>query len=346
MVDPQISITRRLTWSLTALVTVMLGGALGFYIIGGGAKWTPIDALYMSVITVTTVGYGEVHDLGQGGRVFAVFLILCGVGSFTYTITSVGNYLIAGELKGYLGQRRMEKNIEQLSEHFIVCGYGRMGQQVADDLRREKKPYVVVDRSEAAIDLARSNGDLALVGDAGEDDVLRQAGIERARALVTAIDDDAMNVMVVLSARALNDKLFIVARANHEGTESKLATAGANRVLWPYGISGRRLAQMALRPHVVEFLELVMHDEELELLLEEVIVAIGSPLQDCAIGAARIRGDTGATVLALRKRDGKMVVSPSADTVLHAGDIAVVLGTQEQLAKVRKLAYSREAGNA
>ena len=344
LTSSRVSIARRLANGLIALGGVMLGGAVGFYIIGGRSEWTIVDALYMSVITVTTVGFSEVHELGQAGRLFTIVLILSGVGAFMYMITSIGNYLIAGELRGFLEQRRMEKEIENLSGHFVVCSYGRMGQQVVDELRRENKPFVVVDRSEDAVARAREDGCLAIVGDAGDDDVLKQAGVLRARGLVAAIDDDASNVMVALTARALKEELFIVARANVEGTESKLMIAGANRVLWPYGLSGRRLAQMVLRPTVVEFLELVMHDEELELLLEELVVAIGSPLDNCAIGAARIREDTGATVLALRKREGKMIVSPPPDTILHAGDIAVALGTKEQLARLRQSVYPGSTG--
>ena len=337
---------QRLLRSLVVLACVVVAGAIGFYIVERGQGWTPIDALYMSVITVATVGFEEVHDLDQAGRLFTIILILCGVGAFTYTITSVGNYLIAGELQGLWEQRRMEKKIDHLSDHYIVCGFGRMGYQVADEFRREKKPLVVVDTSEEACDQARGEGFLALVGDAGDDEVLKSVGIERATGLVTSLDDDAMNLMVVLSARALNDKLFIVARANLMGTESKLVTAGANRVLWPYGLGGRRLAQMALRPYVVEFLELVMHDEELELLLEEVVVAIGSPLENAPLHSSQIRDETGgAMIVAVRQRDGKMLVAPRSDTVMRAGDIAVSLGTRDQLSRLRAVAHGTPTGD-
>ncbi|MFH1747020.1 MAG: potassium channel protein [Planctomycetota bacterium] len=339
MIVTQSGITQRLFKSLFVLGTVVMGGAVGYYLLEGQRGWTAIDAIYMSVITVATVGYGEVHDLDQTGRLFTVVLILCGVGAFTYTITSVGNYLIAGELKGIWDKRRMEKKIIQLNNHYIVCGFGRMGYQVADEFRRQKHDLVVVDRSEEAIERARTAGFLTVLGDAGDDETLNQAGIERARGLVTAIDDDAKNVLVVLSARSMNESLFIVSRANVEGTESKLITAGANRVLWPYGISGRRLTHMALRPHVVEFLELVMHDEELELIMEELTVAIGSALEGAAIQASGVRGTTGATIVALRKRTGKMLVAPGPDTVLEAGDILVALGTRVQLEMLHKLAH-------
>ncbi len=344
MLSQRYFIMRRLFRGVLALIAVVVLGAVGFYVLKHKTGWTAIDAVYMSITTVATVGLGDVSQLNQVDRVFTAGLVLFGVAAFTYTITSIGNYLIAGELQGFLQERRMEKKIEHLKDHYILCGYGRMGEQVADEFRREKTPFVVIDSSEAAAERAKAAGYLALVGDAGHDDILCQAGIERAVGLVTSIDTDAVNLMVVLSARAMNEKLLIVARANVRGTESKLLTAGANRVLWPYGVSGRRLAQMALRPHVVKFLEMVMHDEELELLLEELTVALGSPLDDCTIGNARIRDTTGATILALRQRDGRMTISPPPSTVLKAGDIMVALGTQEQLGKLRELAHGRKAG--
>ena len=329
-------IGRRLTKPILAFALVICVGGFGYHVLE--QDWSLLDSFYMAVITVTTVGLREVRPLDSVGQVFTILLIFFGVGTFTYFATSVANYLIAGELKGYLGQRRMHNKIQQLKEHFIVCGYGRMGMEVARDFRRERKPLVVVDRSQEGVARAVEDGYLTLVGDAGDDDVLRQAGVERARGLITVIDEDATNLMVVLSARALNEALFIVARANAETTSSKLVAAGANRVLWPYGLSGRRLTQMALRPNVVEFLELVMHDEELELCLEELTVAIESTLDGAAIGSARLRETTGANVVAVRQRTGKLLVAPAPETVLHAADIVVALGTSTQLSRLREMA--------
>jgi voltage-gated potassium channel len=331
---------RQMGRAALVFLSVAVLGACGYYIIEQPNHWSVLDAIYMSVITVSTVGFTEVHEPGPVGRVFTIFLILIGVGSFMYLATSVANYIIAGEMHGYWSQRRMEKTIAALSGHAIVCAYGRMGSQVADEFKREGRPVVVVDPHEEALVGAHEKGLLVVVGDAGNDDVLRQAGVERAHALVSCLDDDAGNLMVVLSARTLNEKLFIVARTNHHETTSKLMAAGANRVLWPYGLSGRRMAQMAMRPNVVEFLEIVMHDQELELLLEEVSIAIGSALADKTIGGADLRGQTGTMLVAVRQRTGKMLVAPAPDTVLSAGDIAVALGTREQLRRLRALATS------
>jgi voltage-gated potassium channel len=343
MEPPRVTIRRQLGRAIVVFICVTVLGACGYYIIERPQHWSVLDAIYMSVITVSTVGFTEVHEPGPAGRVFTIFLILIGVGAFAYLATSVANYIITGEIEGYWSRRRMEKTIARLTDHYIVCAFGRMGSQVADEFNREGRPVVVVDPHEDAARKARDAGFLVVQGDAGDDDVLRQAGVERARALVSCLDDDAGNLLVVLSARALNEKLFLVARTNHHETASKLAAAGANRVLWPYGLSGRRMAQMALRPNVVEFLEIVMHDQELELLLEEVPIAIGSVLADQSIGALDVRGKTGTMLVAVRQRTGRMHVAPASDTVLSAGDIAVALGTREQLQRLRSLATNAPA---
>jgi voltage-gated potassium channel len=214
-----------------------------------------------------------------------------------------------------------------------------MGVQVASEFKREGQPLVVVDKSPELVKDAVARGHPAILGDAGDDDVLKAAGVERAHGLVSAIDDDATNIMVVLSTRALNEKILIVARANTEMTQAKLLSAGANRVLWPYGLGGRRMAQMALRPNVVEFLEVVMHDEELEMWLEEFVVAIGSVLDNVEIGSASIRGQTGANIVALRQRTGRLIAAPTPETILQAGDILVAVGTRDQLKQLRGLAH-------
>ncbi len=325
---------RRLAPPLTMLAGVILFGTVGYVYL---ERMAPLDALYMAVITITTVGFREVKPLDPAGKVFTTVLILVGVGSFTYFATTIANYFIAGEIKGLLELRKMRAQIKDLQDHFVVCGYGRMGQQVAREFRRENRPLVIVDSDEQAVHAATREGYLAICGDAEDDAVLKSAGVERARGLVAVLDSDAGNLMVTLSARNLNDKLFIVTRSNNEANISKFVAAGADRVLFPHGLGGRRIAQMAIRPHVTEFLELVMHDEDLELWLEELTVAIGSRLDGCAIGDAHIRRETGANIVALRQRTGKLLTAPGPKTVLQAGDILVALGTRQALEALRQM---------
>ena len=328
-------VEKQLAGALFAFALVIVLGALGYRLIED--NWTFGDALYMAVITVTTVGFNEVRELSGPGRLFTIVLVLGGVGVFSYSLTTLASHLITGELRDLLGYRRMERKIDGLSGHQIVCGFGRMGRRVAHELHRQKQSLVVLDQSADAVERAVGEGHLALLGDARDDDVLRKAGIERAKGLVTSLDDDADNLMVVLSARALNDEVFIVSRLNKDHNESKLITAGAHRVISPYGLGGRRMAQLVVRPNVVEFLEIVMHDEELELWLEDLTIATDSRLDGVTVGDSRIQEDSGANVLAVRQRTGKMMVAPEPETVFQAGDILVALGTREQLTKLREM---------
>ncbi len=325
---------RRLIAPVLLLASVITVGAVGYVYL---EKLSPVEAIYMAVITVTTVGFREVRPLDPAGQLFTVGLILFGVGAFTYFATSVANYFVAGEIRGLLEQRKMQKEIDHLRDHFVVCGYGRMGQQVAAEFKREGRPLVVIDNAEDAIHHAIENGLLVIQGDAEEDEVLKAAGVARARGLVGVLEHDASNLLVTLSARSMNPNIFIAVRTQEEANTSKFYAAGANRVLFPHGLGGRRIAQMAIRPHVTEFLELVMHDEELALWLEEMQVAIGSRLDGCAIGEAHIRRQTGANIVALRRRTGELLTTLDADTRLQAGDIIVALGTRQALEALRHL---------
>jgi len=334
MLRPEESRLHRFTKPSLLLFGVVVLGAVGYVYLEGMSF---LDGLYMAVITVTTVGLREVQPLDAAGRVYTIVLILFGVGAATYFATTVADYLIAGEIKGFLDKRKMQKKIEQLQDHFIVCGYGRMGEQVAFEFRREGKPIVVVEGDEEICQAALEAGHFALHGDAQDDNVLEAAGVKRAYGLVTVLDEDASNLMVIVSAHAMNEKLFIIARTNSEINEAKMISAGAHRVLFPHGLGGRRMAQMAIRPNVAEFLEVVMHDDELELWLEEITIAIESPLDGCTVGKSNIRSQTGANIVALRQRTGKMMAAPTPSTTLQAGDIIVVLGTRAQLASLGEL---------
>ncbi len=318
---------RQITKIVLLLLTVVAFGVTGFMTIEG---WSFFDALYMTVITLSTVGFNEVHPLTPQGRAFVILLTVIGVGTFFYIITRIAEFIVAGHFVGALGRIRMKKEIDRLKDHYIVCGFGRVGQQVCMELERDGVPFVVIDNNRSSIERCRSCGYLFIEGDASNDETLREAGILRARGLVTATDSDADNVFVTLSAKSLRSDIFVVARANLDDSERKLKKAGADRVISPYAIGGRRLASLLLRPAVVEFLDVVMHSEKIELIMEEVFIHKSSPFVGITMRNARQRCLTGANILAIKK-GRELIVDPAADVVIESGDRLIALGTKEQI---------------
>ncbi len=320
--------TRGILRALIPLFVVIVAATLGYWLIW---DWSFLDALYMVAITVGTIGFREVHPLTASGQLFTIVVIVAGIVAGGYALTRVFNLLLEGQLQGYWEARRMNKRIEELSGHTILAGLGRVGSSVASALEHAGQPFVVVDQSEECVDSARAGGWLAIQGNATDEDVLMSAGILRAGSVVTALDTDAENLFVTVMARDLHPELFIVARSSHENNESKMLKAGANRVLTPNVIAGRRMATMVMHPTVSDYLDLVTHGSGVEFRLQEVEVPAGSPLVDRTIGDMRVRERTGAYVLAVRHRDGRIDTNPTADTEIHAGDRLVVLGTGSQV---------------
>jgi voltage-gated potassium channel len=315
--------------------SLMLGGTIGYMIIEG---WSLSEALFMTVITLSTVGYGEVRPLTNIGMVFSIILIFFGVGTVAYTFSTVADYIVAGELRGVLRRQRMIREIGKLRNHYIICGYGRVGKQVADGLQSDGYDIVVV---EADPEQARPlEEDLVnhILGDAAEDRVLLEAGIEHARGLFTCLRDDADNVLVTLTARTLNPALFIIARSNATSTEQKLHIAGANQVINPYLIAGHRMATQMIHPGVMEFLDVVMRRKDLELHIEEIIVGEGSTLEGRALSESRVRSETGVNVLAIRRADDRLFTDVGPEFLLRRGDALICLGTPQQLASLADLA--------
>lgn len=295
---------------LLALVTA--AGTVGYLLLG----LSPLDALYQTVLTISTVGYREVGiDVAPptAYRVFTVVLVMVGVGSAFYTLGLLMETLIEGRLADLLGRRRMERRIARMRDHVVVVGWGRVGQTIARYLTNAGVPTVVVDRDP---DRLRRLELPSVLGDATDDAVLREAGIERARTLIAALDTDAANLFVTLSARSIHPGLFIIARARVEASEPKLLQAGADRVVNPQHIGGARMAAFALQPRVAEFLDVVMHDGSLEFRLEEAEVAEGAELAGRTLREARIRERTGALILALREPDGRFHTNPPPDTTI------------------------------
>jgi voltage-gated potassium channel len=323
------SVVRRMGLLALLLIATLSGATLGYVIIEDFG-W--LDAAYMAVVTVSTVGFQEVRPLSDEGRVFTIFVILGGVGAIAFAATTLGQYIVSGELRGALASRRMDHKLHSLTGHHIVAGYGRTGSEAASQLLRDGITVVVVeaDATEAAR-VAEDGRFTVLCGDAGDDDVLREAGIERATGLIACVNPDSANLMVVLSARALNPDLHIVARSDNDATRPKLMTAGADRVLSLHNLTGRRLAHMAVMPTVVDFLDMVLHDDTMEMWFEDFTVEAKSLADGLSIRAMALRDPVGASILGLRHENGEMRVSPSPDVVLVPGDTVVALGTREQL---------------
>jgi voltage-gated potassium channel len=327
---------RRLRALLVVALLLVLVGTLGYYFIE--EKYTLFDALYMTVITLATIGYGEVHPLSTAGRVFTIVLILGGVATFLYAASEAVRAVVSGEVREVLGRQRMERSLAQMQDHLIVCGYGRMGRLVCQEFARQRLPFVVVEiNPELLIGFDLPHG-IPLNGDAASDEVLKQAGVERARGLVTVMSSDADNLYTTMSARLLNKKLFLVARVEDPKAEQKLRRAGANRVVSPYQIGGVRLAQAVLRPTVVDFIELATRTEHLELQIEESRVTPTSPLASATLKDSRIRADLKVIVVAIKKGAGEMVFNPAPETVIEAGDIIVAIGDRKHLDELEKLA--------
>ena len=299
-------------------------GTIGYVILG----FSPLDALYQTVTTVSTVGFREVEPLSGAGQLFTIVLILVGVGTVLYTLGVLIEALIEGELLDLFERRRMERKIGEMSDHVIVCGWGRVGKAIARHVGASGGEIVVVERNE---DRLEGTSVHFVHGDATDDAVLRDAGIDRARALVAALDTDADNLYVTLSAKTLKPGIFVVARARAWASEEKLLRGGADRVVNPQDIGGARMAAFVLQPHVTEFLDVVMHNRALEFRLEQVDVPPSSPLAGHTLRDAHIRDKTGALVLAMRHADGTFTTNPTPETEIVGGEVLIAIGTQVQL---------------
>jgi voltage-gated potassium channel len=316
-------------WIVVVLAVTVIG-ALGFAVLFG---WPLGDAVYMTVITLTTVGFREVHELtGFGERLWTMLLAVAGVGIIFGSIGLVAETVLSEAASGRREAKVMRDAVDALRDHYIVCGYGRVGSTVARELVHTGRPPVVIDILAASLERAARDGLLVVEGDATEDATLRRAGIERARGLVTTIDSDANNVYVTLSARAMNPGLFIVARANREGSEAKLLQAGANRVVSPYTMAGRRIAELASRPRVADFIDAALSHGNLSFSLEEMEIDAGSPLLGTRVGELR---DRGVVTLAILQKDGAYEANPPADRALRDGESLIASGSTQALAALR-----------
>lgn len=322
--------------ALGLLMTVACG-TLGYVVIEG---WAVLDSFYMTMITLTTVGFGEVRELSHLGRLFTVIIIVAGFGMLTYGVSSAIEHVATGEVMARLTERRKQQRLNEMRNHYIVAGFGRVGYEVAAAFREERVPFVVIDVRNDARETATELGYTFVQGSATEDDVLIEGGIERARGLVACAGSDATNVYAVLTARVLNDSLLIIARVTDDSSEQKMLRAGANRVISPYVLSGRRMANIAVRPHVTDFLDITAASGGIEQTLEEVIIEDDSVIVNQTIGQIDLRRRTGANILALHLPNGEWVTNLTSATILEPGARLILLGNRDQLDVTRTLAQN------
>ncbi len=316
-------------WLAVAVsLAVLTVGTLGYMLIEGWGVW---DGFYMTVTTVATVGFKEVHPLSRAGEAFTVILIVGGVGSAFYTATLVATSMIEGGLQSQVARRRFTRMLENIDSHFILCGFGRIGSIIAESLARQGVPFVIVERDASRLAGVADRGWLALAADASREDVLRKAGIDRARGLIAAVGTDAENVYTVLTARVMRPDIFIIARVEADDAEAKLRRAGADRVISPYHIGATHITQTALRPAVVDFVELATTSGHLDLSMEQVRVGDASAYVSRSLVDAGLRQKFGVIIVAIKRRDGTMEFNPPPDAVIRASDEMIVLGRPESV---------------
>jgi voltage-gated potassium channel len=317
----------RFRLAVILLGIVIVVGTAGYVLING---WNLLDSFYMVIITISTVGYTEVHPQGALGRVFTSGLIVVGVGTMLYGFGVFAETLADNAFGRYRRERQLQQDLDRLKDHFIVCGYGRIGTQIVAEFEDHKVAYVVIDQTEEALERIRSEGRLHIEGDASKEEVLKQAGIERARGLISAVDSDERAVYIVLAARAYNPNLYIVARAGRPDSIRRLELAGATRTISPYIMAGHRMAELAIRPAMVELLD-TLHHAELGIGVEEMVVNQGSSVIGKSLEASGLVAPDAARVLAVRREDGTLHVNPAAAMHLQEGDLVIALGGEEQL---------------
>jgi voltage-gated potassium channel len=309
------------------LAVIILYGVAGYMLID---RWNLLDSFYMVIITISTVGYGEIHPQSVAGRIFTSTLIVTGVATMLYGFGVFAETLADNAFGNYRRQRQLERSLNQLRDHFILCGYGRIGTEIVTEFEDHKIPYAVIDQTEEAVGRLRVEGRLHIEGDASSEELLKQAGIERARGLISAVDSDERAVYIVLAARALKPDLYIIARAGRPESIRRLELAGATRTISPYQMAGHRIAELAVRPALVDVLD-TLHHGELGIGVEELLIGKGMAAVGKTITEAGLLDPSAAKLLALRRRDGTLYVSPSPEVRLEDGDLLIALGTEGQL---------------
>ncbi len=321
---------------LSILLSIVLGlvGTVGYMLIEG---WAFGDALYMTIITLATVGYGEVHQVSAGGRIFTIALIVSGVGCFMYVAVLIVQFVVEDRIRTILGRRKLDKQISKLRSHYIICGYGRIGRVLARYLTERYLDVVIIEKNPDRRETMDEDGVLYLVGEATDENLLIKAGIERAKGLVTAVASDADNVFLTLIAKQLNSDLFIVARAIQNTAKRTLQAAGAGKVISPYDLGARRMAHAILRPTVIKFLELAFTDESTDIVMEELTARSTSSLIGVPLKESGIRQNLDLIILTIQKADNTLLFNPKADTRIELNDTLVVVGQAKSVLRLERM---------
>ena len=324
---------KNLISGIVLLVVLLVSGTIGYMII---EKWHFLNALYMTVITITTVGYGEVSEISKAGRIFTIVLIFVGVSIVAYMLGLVAQSMLDFQLRSILGRRKLGLKIKMIKNHYIICGYGRIGRVVSRELKASRIPILVIDNSDSDHDL--NNQRIPhIIDDATVEDVLIEAEIEKAKGLISVVSSDADNLFITMTARGLCPELFILARANEEHTHKKLLRAGANRAMMPHIIGGQKMAHTILKPAVTEFLELTVHNRNIELEMEELHVGVGSSLIGLTLMESGIRQKTNVIIVAIKRKGGKIIFNPSSQTKIESEDTLITLGYDDDLERLSSM---------